>query len=380
MDLPISNVTNVSIALAGTGVGKYNTSNVALFTEEVPILSFGTDLFKIFLEPSEVAKYFGTTSKTYKMSLALFGQQPNILNNGGYLVVIPMLLDGGVLDETLGEAVNRTMGLVQYFGIMSTLLAPIEATLLADAAVVQTLNKMAFTVSKTVADVDAAGLLDKLRSGGLYRTRGLLHPVANDIDALIMMASYVGRALSVNFTGSKTTMSMHLKDLSSVQPAPIDQTLLNKCKAAGVDVYCSIQGVAKVFCTQGNRFFDRVYNMSAYIGDLQIAIFNVLATVGTKVSQTEQGVDILKSSVRDVCEQYVNNEFFAAGKWTDPTTFGNQKDFFDNISQRGYYIYSGPVAQQAQADREARHAPLIQVAGKEAGAIHDSNLIINLNA
>ena len=102
MDLNINNVINISVAQAGQGVGQYNTSNLAIFSHETPDPVFA-DGFKIYLEPSEVGVDFGTDSVTYKMALAVFSQQPNILANGGYLVVIPLLVD-----ETIGEAVSRT--------------------------------------------------------------------------------------------------------------------------------------------------------------------------------------------------------------------------------------------------------------------------------
>lgn len=81
-----------------------------------------------------------------------------------------------------------------------------------------------------------------------------------------------------------------------------------------------------------------------------------------------------------MCEAANANQFIAAGTWTSPSTFGVQADFYENISQRGYYMYSKPIGQQLPTDRAARKAPLIQLAIKEAGAIHSSNVIINVNA
>lgn len=470
MNLDISNVINISVSQNGQGVGKYNTSNLALFTNELPV-SFGTDKYRIYLSPSDVATDFGNTGNTYKMALAVFSQQPNILANGGYLVIIPLLVakqtitfdqvpDGGhfVINfsqgataqiqfsavatdvqtavraiaglekatvagdftagftitlggvygaeailtissntlvkgvtpivetpaivnagEILGDAITRTSGLVQYFGLMSTVIHA-QADLLATAAVVQPLLKIGFFVSRTATDVDPGGKLDLLRTGNFTRSRGLFYGSSTDIDALVFQASYASRGLSTNFSGSKTTQTMHLKDMSGVQPDPsMTQTLLNKCVTAGADTYVSIQGVAKVFCSGLNDFFDNIYNLLWFVGDLQIAGFNVLAQTSTKIAQTEEGVDSLKSAYRGVCEQAVTNEFAAPGAWTNPTTFGNQADLIANIAQRGYYIYSLPVAQQDPADRAARKAPLIQIALKYAGATHSSTVIVNVN-
>ena len=175
MDLNINNVINISVAQAGQGVGQYNTSNLAIFSHETPDPVFA-DGFKIYLEPSEVGVDFGTDSVTYKMALAVFSQQPNILANGGYLVVIPLLVD-----ETIGEAVSRTSGMVQYFGILSSQVAPAEAELLDDAAVVQTLNKLMFVVSKTASDVDPDEKLDLIQQGGFTHTRALYYGGSTDL-------------------------------------------------------------------------------------------------------------------------------------------------------------------------------------------------------
>lgn len=293
------------------------------------------------------------------------------------IVITPTTTQAG---ETINAAINRTLTLVQYFGIMGSLVFS-QTDMLAAAATVEALQKIAFFVARDVATIAPGGMLDLLRTGGFTHSRGLFHGVDTDSAALIMMAAYAGRGLSTNFDGSNTTSTMHLKDLRTIQPDPIlTQTLLNQAQAAGADVYVSLQGVPKVFCSGKNKFFDQVYNLLWFIGDLQIAGFNHLAETSTKIPQTEDGMDGLKGAYTGVCEQAVVNQYSAPGEWTSSTTFGNQADFLANIRQRGYYIFSLPISAQSQADREARKAPLCQIAIKEAGAIHKSDVIVNVNA
>lgn len=282
--------------------------------------------------------------------------------------------------ETLDEAIARTEDLVQYFGIIAAELTN-QTNMLASAAVVQALNKIAFFVGRAQADVETGGKLDLLRTGSFTQSRGLYYGDGASDDALVMMASYAGRALSVNFNGSNTTDTMHLKDLIGVQPdGTMTQTLLTLCQAAGADVYASFQGVAKTFCSGENAFFDQVYNLQWLVGALQVAGFNYLAQSSTKIPQTEQGMDGLKGAYRKVCEQASTNQYVAPGEWSSSTTFGNQGDFLANITQVGYYIYSIPISRQSQTAREAREAPLVQIALKEAGAIHSSSVIVYVNA
>lgn len=469
-ELALTNVVNISVSAAQTGVGEYNTSNLALFTEELfDDDTFGDLGYKIYLSPQEVATDFGTSSKTYAMANAIFSQQPNILAGGGYLVVIPLIvevqtitpsaapasgtyvinfagdltaavnwndtaaqiqvkvrtlagLESAVVTGTLAtlitvtfngyygnaalmtitsntlnasitltvaqttageviqDAITRTEDLIQYFGVMVDVILG-QTDMLAAAAVIQALNKIMLVVSRTSADVNPGGKLDLLRSGGFTQTRGLYYGEDNDDDTLVMMASYAGKAFSVNFDGSNTTITMHLKDLTGVQPDPtMTQTILNLAQAAGADCYVSLQGVAKVFCSGENSFFDQVYNLRWLVGALEVAGFNFLAQSSSKIPQTESGMDGLKKAYRDVCEQARTNQYCAPGSWNSSTTFGVQSDFLQNIAQRGYYIYSQPVSLQSQADREDRKAPLVQIAIKEAGAIHSSSVIVYVNA
>lgn len=490
--LALTNVINISIATAQPGVGAYNTSNVALFSRDaVSLPTFGTLGYKIYTGPTQVATDFGTGSNTYAMALALFSQQPNILLNGGYLVIVPFLtaaqiaqqtvsvplssaglqaasgsfkftfggnstaviapntvvtqaalqaiiqattgmtaftvsnvvLLNGILSsfsvnfvgtsgpqtlgtitvntvvdslsnsitptvattivgstaETVDQAILRTASLVQYFGVMSSELVSASVLPLA-AALIQTLNKIMLVVSYTPADIAPGGMLDLLRTGGFTQTRGLFY---DDVlaSALTFMAAYAGLGFSTVFAGSNTTQTMHLKTLSTIQPDPnLNQTLLNQALAAGADTYPSLQGVSKVFCSGANDFFDNQYNLQWLAGALQVAGFNYLATTNTKVPQTENGMDGLKGAYRAVLEQAVNNQFLAPGAWTNPTTFGNINSLIANVAQRGYYIFSVPIASQSQASRALRQAPLVQMAIKYAGAIQSSSVIVYVNA
>jgi hypothetical protein len=430
--LPLTNVITISVSQAQTGVGNYNTSNLAIFTDDVPAMSFGTAGFSSYLSPTQVGLDFGSSSKTYAMANAVFSQQPNILTGGGQLVIIllktaiqtltfsavaasgsfvlnyngnasasipfgdtaaqiqtllqtvtglsQVTVTGSIASESLiitmngvygaaalltvtsntlqtsgstaitvtpatttpgesiGAAITRTQSLVQYFGIMVNESLDVigQTDLLAAAAIVQAINKIAFFVSHTQADIATAGMVDLLRSGSFTQTRGLYYGDSSDLNDIVFMASYAGRALSINFSGSNTTQTMHLKALSSVQPDPtITQSILNTAIAAGADTYVSLQGVSCVFCSGANTFFDRVYNLQWFVGALQVAGFNYLATTSTKIPQTEAGMDGLKGAYRSVCEQGITNQYGAPGVWNNPTVFGNPADLILNVGQRG---------------------------------------------
>jgi hypothetical protein len=297
------------------------------------------------------------------------------------IVTVATTTAGSVLStETLVDAITRTKDLVQYFGLMATEITGVPDMLDA-AALVQALVKMAFFMSNDSAMIAPGGGLDQLTTGSYTHSRGLYYGDSDSVETLRMASAYAARALSTDFAGSNTTSTMHLKDLKTIEPDPtMNQTLLNQAVAAGADTYVSLQGVPKTFTSGANRYFDQVYNQLAFVADLTVAQFNYLAETPTKIPQTEAGMDGMKSASRSVCKQYVTNGYLAPGTWNSPTTFGNQVDFLLNISQRGYYIYSQPISQQLQAAREAREAPLQQIALKEAGAMQSADTIVYINA
>ena len=378
--LDITNVVTISLSAAQTGLGEYNVNNLAIFTSEAAGDTFGDLGYKIYKAPKEVGVDFGTTSTTYKMALSVFAQTPNILNGNGYLVIIPLQEESGGGYEALGDAITRADSLVQFFGILST--KDYLSTEIAEAAaVVQTMNKMLFVVSNNAADIAATGSFHDIAEAGYDKTRCLAYLSSGTTDAKVMAAAYAGRALSTSFEGSNTTSTMHLKDLVGITADPtMTQTQLNLCQDCGADAYVNIAGVAKTFTSGANKFFDQVYNRCWFLGALEVAGFNALAKVSTKVPQTEPGMTILKGSYRLVCERGVRNGYLAPGAWNSADRFGDVEAMLRNIEEVGYYIYSLPVNQQAQTEREARKAPVVQIAVKEAGAIHSSNVIVYINA
>lgn len=371
--LSLSNVIDISVAQVTTGLNAFNTSNLLMVSSDTPVTGFPGVGWQTYLDPTDVATDWGSDSITCAMALSVFSQQPNILLPGGYLAIAPF-----ASMETLATAITRLLPLVQFFGVISTQVETSE-NMLAAAAVIQAHNIVGGFVQTSTATIASGGALDLLRTGAFTQSRGLFYDGSTD-PALGYLAGYFGRGLSTNWGGSLTASTMHLKTIAGVQPDPaITQTLLNSALLAGADTYPSLQGVACNFCSGANYWFDQVYGTEWFLGALEVAGFNYLAQSSTKVPQTEAGMDGLKGAYQQVCAQAVTNGFAAPGQWNSPNTFGNQTDLYANIQQFGYYIYSAPIAQQAQSARAARQAPLVQIALKLAGAIQSSSVIVNVN-
>lgn len=368
----ISNVVNVSVSAPPSGLAPYSVNNLLCLTDNTPVIA-PSGAYATYSSASDVATDWGSGSDVYKAAVAVFAQSPNIITGGGLFIVAPL-----VGAETLTAAILRLQALV-YFGGVSFTHAPSSAERLAAAVTCQAQSKLLFLVSSSTSDLlGPNGLFFKVQDQKLTQARCLLHTDSTQAPGFLW--GYAGRGMSVDFAGSNTTSTMHLKQIAGVSSdAGLTQTILGEAQAVGADVYASIAGRASVISYGANAFFDDQYNLNWFVGALQIAGFNYLAQSSTKVPQTEAGMDGLKGAYRFVCIEGTQNAFVAPGQWNSSDTFGNPDDFRRNISTVGYFIYSLPIAQQLQSDRALRKAPLVQIAVKYAGAIHSSNVIVYFN-
>ena len=373
LNLSLSNVINVTVLSTPSGLPLPNINSIGLLTDEQPSPAFTGD-YKVYKLPSEVATDFGSTSETYYQALAIFSQNPNILSTGGYLVVAPRTA-GTEKCETL---LARIYQQVFFFGILVTEELS-ESDFVNLSTAVQTYDKMLFYGSATAADYAASGMFDDARVALKTHTRCLFHSVSAE-GARLFAAAYASRCLSVDFSGSLTASTMHLKSLATIDADDaIDQTAITAVQLAGVDVYPNIAGLACLFTSGENSFCDEIYNELWFKIALQTAGFNYLKQTNYKIPQTEIGITGLKGAYQQICRQAVSCGFLAPGAWTSATTFGNPTDLIRNVADSGYYIYSLPVSAQTTADRTARKAPVIQLAVKCAGAVHSSDILVNVN-
>lgn len=278
--------------------------------------------------------------------------------------------------ETLLAAIARTSGMVGYVPVMTNLELE-DAAIAANAAGIQALDNLYFEHGASTTDI--AGIGTTIQQAGEKKTRFLLY-TPSMAAARLMKAAYAGRACSVDFTGSNTSATMNLKTLATITPdTGITQTLYDNAKIAGVDLYVSFDGQPSVLSTGGNDYFDNPYSDLALKFALETAGFNYLRQTNTKVPQTEPGMNGLKAAYAGICEQFVRCGEIALGKWNSSETFGDPTIFNNNVTARGYYIYSLPVALQNSTEREQRIAPLVQIAIKRAGAIQSGNVIVLVN-
>jgi hypothetical protein len=151
--LDLANVINVQVLPTPQGLGAININTAALFSKETPSGWAVGQTYGIYFNATDVATDFGSGSDAAKIASAFFAQAPNPLTTSGYLVVIPRLQTPTL--ETVQAAIVRTINSVYYFGILiDEVMDSLESTFVALTAYVQSIDKMFFYCSATLADLE----------------------------------------------------------------------------------------------------------------------------------------------------------------------------------------------------------------------------------
>jgi len=193
------------------------------------------------------------------------------------------------------------------------------------------------------------------------------------------VSSMIGRNMVVDFTGNNTVITTKYKQEPGIAPEDLNETQAQALKDLYVNVYAKYDNDTNIIqegtVCSGN-YIDEITACAWFAVTLQQRLWNALYTSPTKIKQTDAGMAQLTTVAEAVCGQAVANGFLAPGVWNG-AGFGTLKE--GDFLAEGYYVYAQPVALQNPADRAARKATLIQIAGKEAGAIHTVSVGVTVN-
>ena len=281
--------------------------------------------------------------------------------------------NGSNASGDLASAIDTALEQVTFGGVLTTQFLD-DTTLLAQAQAIEGKDVVFYNELQSLKDIAVTGAANKAAVNS--KTRLLAYSMGAE-EAKVAVATYATIAQSVNFVATDTANTMNLKTLTGVAPdINLNDTYLLSANANGVDIYGNTGGYGCVYSNSNNGYTDDVVNALRLVKDLEVAGWNYLRQTNTKIPQTERGMTGLKSAYAEVCERFVNNGVAAPGIWNTAIPFGNPELFTENIEKKGYYVYSLPIARQSQEEREARRAPVCQIAVKLAGAIHFSSVIV----
>jgi len=277
--------------------------------------------------------------------------------------------------ETKETAVTELKALINVKGIMF-IDAPTSAEAATLASYAQSNDTLIYDVfgSASNLEVDITNVVWANKLAG-YTNYRMLYSASNNRK---LATSYMSRVHSVNFGAENSALTMQLKELAVVAEA-YTQTELTKAKNVGLDVYTTIKNTPVVLTSGANDFVDNRYNLIAFQDAVSTDLYNLLKQTNAKIPQTTRGVNQLVDQCEKTTREFVRAGVFAAGTWTSTDFFGNVDVFNRNIENNGYYFLAGSLADQTQADREARKSPILQGALKMSGAVHSVNIILSVN-
>ncbi|WP_413742492.1 DUF3383 family protein [Sodalis sp. RH15] len=375
--LPVSNVVNVDIIMSPTAASGRNFGALLILgtSTVIPI----TERLRLYAGIDDIGTDFGVSSPEYEAASIFFSQSPNPTQVyiGRWAKTLATGETGTA--ETLAAAVNACLEYTNWYGLavaddadlvdgdVISVAAAIEASSLSHIFAVTTGDAM------TLSATSSADLAAKLKAASYSRTF-VQYSTSSKYAAL----SAFGRAFTVDFTGSNTTITLKFKTEPGVtyETLTLSQAAAVDGKNANVYVYyANDTAILQQGVMANGDFFDERQGLDWLQNYVQTNLYNLLYTSTTKIPQTDAGVTRLLTNVEASMDQSVTNGLVAPGVWNGGDI--GQLVAGDTLT-KGYYVYAAPIADQAQSDREARMAPLIQVACKLAGAVHYADVQINV--
>lgn len=197
-------------------------------------------------------------------------------------------------------------------------------------------------------------------------------------DSPYAIAGIVGYAMGANTQLANSAYTLKFKREIGIQTESLSSTEISNLEGKNGNVYLNYADYYNIF-EQGvmadGSFFDELINLDMLVNKIQLNVMDLLYRM-PKVPQTEPGVTQIVNAVASACEEMRVIGFLGAGTWTGRTIL-NLKE--NDVMPAGYIVQAARIADQSQADREARKSPSIYAAIKEAGAIHSVLIGVYVN-
>lgn len=370
MTLPVSSIVNVSISLAALAAGPRSFGSLLILGTTSGVID-KIERMREYSGIDGVAEDYGVDDPEYKAALAYFGQSPK-----------PRTLYIGYWDKTglesVQAAVAECLQSLKWYGLtIAADLTDIEVDAVAALIEASDPVRMFGYTTQQEDSLSATSTTDtayKLKNKNYRRTF-----VIFSSDNPYAAASVFGRAFSVNFRGTNTTITLKFKQLPGIAAEDLKISEASALKAKNCNVFASYNNGTSilqegVMCD--GAFFDEVHGLDWLQNHLETALWNLYYTSTTKIPQTPAGMNRQCTVLERACEQGLTNGLLGEGQWNGDS-FGALET--GDYLPKGFYVYANSLDDQAQSEREARKAPVFQIASKLAGAIHFADVIVSVN-
>jgi hypothetical protein len=366
--LPVGRLVRISVNLSPTAAPRRGFGDLLVLADVVPG-DLGDDELRSYTS-LESAIADEVTGPALDALTAYFGQRPRPkqAHLGKWLSE----------DETAAEAIARAaQNSGAWYGVMFASETAITDDDYVDAATLVGGLSIARWLGITTNSADIRGnVADNLAA----RLKDLsLDVLGVDSATPYAVASVFGRLFSVDWTANRSTITLMYKQLPGVTPSIITETEADNLKLLNWNIYTKYANgtaIVQYGKVSSGKYADLKHGLDWIADAFQNAYFNRLFQSPRKVPQTNAGMAELKTVLVGVCREAVNNGFVAPGVWNSDG-FGQIE--YGTPLTAGYYVYMAPIETQDQSIREQRIAVPAQIALKTAGAVHEGDIVVDVN-
>lgn len=368
--------------------GALNLNGVAALIQTALRASFAGALITVVWNPA-YSRFEITSATTGAASSVSYLSQVSVL--GGSVDISPLLggtlalgaspLVVGIVSETPLQAAQAAANVSnQWYGLsFAASVQPLDADYLLLAAYILASSRsriLALTI-QNVACLDPTQSADLASNLQALANKRIVWNYSSTNPYSIM--SLIGRAFTVNWGGNNTAITLAYKQMPGNIAEQLNETQFATVVAKGGNVDILVNnGAQMIWPSQmaNGYWFDEVHGVDWLQNRVQTDLFNLLYQSMTKVPQTDAGSTTMCTVIEASCVAGINNGLGAPGVW-NVGGFGSL--FQGDTLTKGFYVYAPLVATQSAADRTARVGVPIQVAFKLAGAVHQPNVMLNIN-
>jgi hypothetical protein len=197
--------------------------------------------------------------------------------------------------------------------------------------------------------------------------------------SLYAVASLFAEALTVNYNGNNTAITLAYKQEPGVTAENLNQTQYAALTGFNANAFLAVNNATNILqpgVVSNGTYIDIMTGTDWLALAIQTAVYNLLYTTTTKVPQTDAGTNLILTTIESILSQAVTNGLLAPGTWY---AGGFGQIVYGQYLPKGFYVYAPPISSQSEATRATRASVPIQIAAKLAGAIQSVSVAISVN-
>lgn len=286
----------------------------------------------------------------------------------------------GIVAETAVAAVAIMDALqTQWYGLMFASTHIVDADHLAIGAYIEA-DTIPHVYGITTNEAAAITTNDTTSIGYLVKQLGYNRTLVQYCSAdPYAIASFFGRAFTVDFTGNMTAITMMFQDEPGIVAENLTSTQANALNTNNYNYFAAFNNNTNIVVNgkvASGQYFDTIWGLDWLANTIQTNVYNALISANTKIPQTDAGMHTIATQIEAACQQGVDNGLLGPGVWS-VAGFGQLKT--GGYLDKGFYIYTPPISTQSSAARIARQSVPFQVAAMLAGAVQSVSVTVNVS-